>query len=69
MEAAAKLSDRYISDRFLPDKEIDLIVHISIQLGISQAYGRYLDQIKQEFKYAKILNTKYIVIHTETKGK
>ncbi|MEL6903748.1 MAG: ATP-dependent Clp protease ATP-binding subunit ClpC, partial [Cyanobacteria bacterium J06606_4] len=25
LEAAAKLSDRYISDRFLPDKAIDLI--------------------------------------------
>ena len=25
IEAAAKLSDRYISDRFLPDKAIDLI--------------------------------------------
>ena len=25
MEAAAKMSDRYISDRFLPDKAIDLI--------------------------------------------
>ena len=24
-EAAAKLSDRYVSDRFLPDKAIDLI--------------------------------------------
>jgi ATP-dependent Clp protease ATP-binding subunit ClpC len=25
IETAAKLSDRYISDRFLPDKAIDLI--------------------------------------------
>jgi ATP-dependent Clp protease ATP-binding subunit ClpC len=25
VEAAAKLSDRYISDRYLPDKAIDLI--------------------------------------------
>lgn len=25
IEAAVKLSDRYISDRFLPDKAIDLI--------------------------------------------
>ena len=25
VEAAAKMSDRYISDRFLPDKAIDLI--------------------------------------------
>ena len=28
--AAAKLSDRYISERFLPDKAIDLIDDVSI---------------------------------------
>lgn len=30
--AAAKLSSRYISDRFLPDKAIDLIVEAAAEL-------------------------------------
>src|ERR1700741_1581053 len=61
--------DLYNVYSYLKFKKIDLIVHISVQLGISRAYGRYLDRIKQELKYAQILNAKYIVIHTGTKGK
>ncbi len=34
IEAAAKLSDRYISDRFLPDKAIDLIDEASSKMRI-----------------------------------
>jgi len=36
LEAAAKLSDRYISDRFLPDKAIDLIDEASSRIRIKQ---------------------------------
>lgn len=35
LEAAAKLSDRYISDRFLPDKAIDLIDEAGSRVRIS----------------------------------
>ena len=34
LEAAAKLSDRYISDRFLPDKAIDLLDEAASKLRI-----------------------------------
>ena len=34
LEAAAKLSDRYVSDRFLPDKAIDLIDEASSKLDL-----------------------------------
>lgn len=38
LEAAAKLSDRYINDRFLPDKAIDLMDESAASLRIGQ-YG------------------------------
>ena len=34
LEAAAKLSDRYVSDRFLPDKAIDLIDEASSKVRL-----------------------------------
>lgn len=36
VEAAAKLSDRYINDRFLPDKAIDLMDEAAAKLRLSQ---------------------------------
>ena len=39
LEAAAKLSDRYICDRFLPDKAIDLIDEAGSKVRISYAKG------------------------------
>ncbi|GAC1630459.1 MAG: hypothetical protein NVS4B5_21030 [Vulcanimicrobiaceae bacterium] len=39
LEAAADLADRYISDRFLPDKAIDLIDEAAASVGIS---GRFV---------------------------
>lgn len=36
LEAAAKLSDRYINDRFLPDKAIDLIDEASAKLRLTR---------------------------------
>ncbi|ERN40113.1 ATPase with chaperone activity, ATP-binding subunit [Rubidibacter lacunae KORDI 51-2] len=40
MEAAAKLSDRYIADRFLPDKAIDLIDEAGSRLHLRQSMER-----------------------------
>ncbi len=40
LEAAAKLSDRYINDRFLPDKAIDLIDEASANLRLSRIIKR-----------------------------
>lgn len=36
LEAAAKLSDRYINDRFLPDKAIDLVDEASARFRLAQ---------------------------------
>ncbi|MCR5797548.1 MAG: ATP-dependent Clp protease ATP-binding subunit [Eubacterium sp.] len=43
IEAAAKLSDRYISDRFLPDKAIDLIDEASARLRLLSALKKDKD--------------------------
>lgn len=43
VEAAVKLSDRYINDRFLPDKAIDLIDEASAKLRLARVLKR--DQI------------------------
>jgi ATP-dependent Clp protease ATP-binding subunit ClpC len=56
LEAAAKLSDRYISDRFLPDKAIDLIDEASSRVRISFAkaapadkkLGKQLRQVQKD---------------------
>ncbi|MGR3280019.1 AAA family ATPase, partial [Acaryochloris marina NIES-2412] len=45
LEAAAKLSDRYISDRFLPDKAIDLIDEAGSKVRIS--YSKTLSADKE----------------------
>jgi ATP-dependent Clp protease ATP-binding subunit ClpC len=51
LEAAAKLSDRYISDRFLPDKAIDLIDEAGsrVHLRTSQA-SPALKQLKRDLR-------------------
>ncbi|HEY9634358.1 MAG TPA: ATP-dependent Clp protease ATP-binding subunit [Coleofasciculaceae cyanobacterium] len=51
LEAAAKLSDRYISDRFLPDKAIDLIDEAGsrVHLRTSQA-SPATKQLKRELR-------------------
>ena len=38
IEAAAKMSDRYISDRFLPDKAIDLIDEAGSKVRLTFLY-------------------------------
>ncbi len=51
VEAAVKLSSRYITDRFLPDKAIDLIDEAAAQVRISQQ-GESVDlqEAKAEFE-------------------
>lgn len=56
IEAAAKLSDRYISDRFLPDKAIDLIDEAASRVRLQsntappdlKAMEKELEEIRQE---------------------
>ena len=49
--AAAKLSDRYISDRFLPDKAVDLIDEATSSLRMEiDSMPEELDQLKRKIK-------------------
>ncbi len=51
VEAAVKLSTRYITDRFLPDKAIDLIDEAAAQVRIAQEGGSVdLQEAKREFE-------------------
>ena len=43
--AAAELSDRYITDRFLPDKAIDLVDTIRTEMGSNPTE---LDQVNRQ---------------------
>lgn len=51
LETAAKLSDRYISDRFLPDKAVDLMDESSSKVRLSAVEEpENLRQVNQELK-------------------
>ncbi|MFB2968214.1 ATP-dependent Clp protease ATP-binding subunit [Aerosakkonema sp. BLCC-F183] len=47
---AAKLSDRYISDRFLPDKAIDLIDEAGSRVRLSNTNSSATKELKQELR-------------------
>ncbi len=53
--AAAKLSDRYISDRFLPDKAIDLVDEAAAELRISiDSMPEELDSVEKRIRQLEI---------------
>ena len=53
--AAAKLSDRYIADRFLPDKAIDLIDEAAAELRISiDSLPEELDTVEKRIRQLEI---------------
>ena len=53
--AAAELSDRYISDRFLPDKAIDLIDESAAKLRLEMdSLPEELDEVERKVKYLEI---------------
>ena len=55
--AAAELSDRYVSDRFLPDKAIDLIDQAGARVRL-RALGKSTDVIAREDELAKLRREK-----------
>lgn len=64
--AAAKLSDRYISDRFLPDKAVDLIDEATSALRMEiDSMPEELDQLKRRIKQLEI--NKAAVMATDKK--
>ncbi|MGE4295548.1 MAG: ATP-dependent Clp protease ATP-binding subunit [Campylobacterales bacterium] len=53
--AAVKLSDRYITDRFLPDKAIDLIDEAASELKLQiESEPAELDRVKRELSRLKV---------------
>lgn len=50
LDAAAKLSDRYISDRFLPDKAIDLIDEAGSRVRLKNTPASANKELKQELR-------------------
>merc|ERR1712146_785329 len=64
LEAAAKLSNRYVSDRFLPDKAIDLIDEASSKVRLkSHTTPSNLKEIEQEID--KVKNEKDAAVHAQ----
>ncbi|GHA93462.1 ATP-dependent Clp protease ATP-binding subunit [Streptomyces termitum] len=57
LTAAAELSDRYISDRFLPDKAIDLMDQAGARVRLRSA-GRSTEVISREDRLAKLRREK-----------
>ena len=56
IEDAVKLSTRYIMDRFLPDKAIDLIDEAASRLRINTAYcssKSQIDELKEQLFQAE----------------
>ncbi|MFG2500865.1 ATP-dependent Clp protease ATP-binding subunit [Streptomyces sp. NPDC048441] len=53
LAAAAELSDRYISDRFLPDKAIDLMDQAGARVRLRSA-GRSTEVVSREDRIAKL---------------
>lgn len=64
IEAAAKLSDRYITDRFLPDKAIDLIDEAASRVRLDMHTAPA--EIKElEAQYEKIKNEKEAAVNAQ----
>ncbi|MGW6417078.1 ATP-dependent Clp protease ATP-binding subunit [Streptomyces sp. NPDC055055] len=57
LTAAAELSDRYVSDRFLPDKAIDLIDQAGARVRL-RAAGRSTEVVGREDRLAKLRREK-----------
>jgi len=55
--AAAELSDRYVSDRFLPDKAIDLIDQAGARVRL-RSLGKSTDVVSREDELAKLRREK-----------
>ncbi len=58
LEAAAKLSDRYINDRFLPDKAIDLMDEAAAKLRLAQAVKKGQASAELEDKIRELEQSK-----------
>jgi ATP-dependent Clp protease ATP-binding subunit ClpC len=62
--AAAQMSDRYISDRFLPDKAIDLIDQAGARIRLRNL-GKSTEAIEREDKLAKLTRERDEAVSSE----
>lgn len=66
MLAAVELSNRYVPDRFLPDKAIDLLEEAASELVIKYADIKYIKKFKSiESQYKKLKQEKELAIQNE----
>src|SRR5699024_7705651 len=61
IEACVKLSDRYIQDRFLPDKAIDLMDEVGSRLNLENA-SKDSGSIEQRDRKSTRLNSSHVSI-------
>jgi len=47
LEAAAKLSERYITDRFLPDKAVDLIDEAASKIRVDRSFSPEVEELEK----------------------
>ncbi|MGW3495364.1 ATP-dependent Clp protease ATP-binding subunit [Streptomyces sp. NPDC001020] len=64
LDAAASLSDRYISDRFLPDKAIDLMDHAGARVGL-RSVGGSTEAAELEDRLTRLRREKDEAVSTE----
>ena len=64
LAAAAQMSDRYISDRFLPDKAIDLIDQAGARIRLRNL-GKSTEAIEREDKLAKLTRERDEAVSSE----
>ncbi|MDI3417377.1 ATP-dependent Clp protease ATP-binding subunit [Streptomyces sp. B-S-A12] len=64
LAAAAELSDRYVSDRFLPDKAIDLMDQAGARVRLRSA-GRSTEVVSREDRLAKLRREKDQAVSAE----
>jgi len=62
--AAAELSDRYVSDRFLPDKAIDLVDQAGARVRL-RSLGKSTDVVSREDELAKLRREKDQAVGSE----
>lgn len=55
IEACVKMSDRYISDRFLPDKAIDVLDEVGARTHLKNIHvPEYIEELEKELEQVKI---------------
>ncbi len=61
IEACVKLSDRYISDRFLPDKAIDILDEVGARIHLKNIHvPKYIEELEEQIETIRELKNKAV---------